>query len=625
MTLSATLRTAVTGLAAAQQALAVTAHNAANAATEGYVRKVHAQEPIAYDGRGAGARVLEPRRLVDAYLNAELRAQGARLARSEVIEDLLGRAQGGVFGRPGETGGGPHDRLRALAVAAEALANDPTKAAQRAELLGAAEALAGEIARAGEQIQRLRFDADRRIDRLVDAINLDVAALDELNKEFLAGRAPAELMDRRDQLLAELARKVDITTYTFEDGRVAVYLRGGQPLLEGSRRVLIYDPPPAVVSDTIFAPIELYMAHDVDRVTGRPVAGAAAVELVSGGLRAELPPELVTGGPADEALIIRSPLREGELQGLLEVRDRVLPELADQLDELARIVRYALNGAHNAAVAWPPPESLVGSRREDGAFDARARSGTAWLAVIDRTTGDTLHTVAIDLTADLASLVSQLGADLAGYGTASIDAEGRLTLALGPGQGIALADGDGRITVTDATGRSWEYGFSHYFGLNDLLVLEDPDRPTRLAVRPDLAADRRLLATGRLDVEPGPPVRATLGGPGDNRGAQGLAAAFTRTVPTIPRGGLSLSVTTANDYVADLLATTAVRSAQAVAAAGNDRAMSEALAARVATVSGVNLDEELSRLVLYQQAYTVSARIVQITDRLFDELFAIGR
>lgn len=39
----------------------------------------------------------------------------------------------------------------------------------------------------------------------------------------------------------------------------------------------------------------------------------------------------------------------------------------------------------------------------------------------------------------------------------------------------------------------------------------------------------------------------------------------------------------------------------------------------------MNLDEELSRLVLYQQAYTVSARIVQITDRLFDELLAIAR
>jgi flagellar hook-associated protein FlgK len=37
------------------------------------------------------------------------------------------------------------------------------------------------------------------------------------------------------------------------------------------------------------------------------------------------------------------------------------------------------------------------------------------------------------------------------------------------------------------------------------------------------------------------------------------------------------------------------------------------------------MDEELARLVLYQQAYSVAARIVRITDELFDELLSIKR
>ena len=62
---------------------------------------------------------------------------------------------------------------------------------------------------------------------------------------------------------------------------------------------------------------------------------------------------------------------------------------------------------------------------------------------------------------------------------------------------------------------------------------------------------------------------------------------------------------------------------RAKGAAANDRALADDLTARQAATSGVNLDEELSRLVLYQEAYSVSARLISITNQLFDELLAI--
>ena len=55
-----------------------------------------------------------------------------------------------------------------------------------------------------------------------------------------------------------------------------------------------------------------------------------------------------------------------------------------------------------------------------------------------------------------------------------------------------------------------------------------------------------------------------------------------------------------------------------------DRALADELGLRKAEISGVNLGEELSRLVLYQQAYSVSARLVSITNELFDDLLAIA-
>ena len=68
----------------------------------------------------------------------------------------------------------------------------------------------------------------------------------------------------------------------------------------------------------------------------------------------------------------------------------------------------------------------------------------------------------------------------------------------------------------------------------------------------------------------------------------------------------------------------AVAAERAQRAEANDRALADDLSARRAEVSGVNLDEELSRLVLYQQAYSVSARLISITNELFDDLLAIA-
>ncbi|MCX7628944.1 MAG: flagellar basal body protein [Geminicoccaceae bacterium] len=624
MTLGTTLQIAVSGLRTAQRALQVTANNVANVSTPGYARKLHAQEPLVLAGEGRGARALVERRVVDEFLATELRMREGRLGRSAVIEEFADRAQSLVFGTPGDTSSGIAGRLHELARALQALANDPDEPALRAAVVGAAESFARTVARSAEAIQALRRDADRRIDALVDAINEDLRALHELERETLRGGETPELADRRDRILRELNRKIDISTYRLDEGRLGILAGGGRPLLEAGPRVLVYEPPPVVEAGTIFGPIEIYAARDIDPATGEPSPGAKGAVLVTGGLRAELPPELATGTPADVALIIRSPLRSGELQGLLEVRDRLLPELADRLDELARIAAFALNAAHNAATAWPPPQSLVGTRREDGTFDAATRSGTAWLAVVDRASGAVLHTIAVDVAADFATLVSDLDTALAGYGDAAVDAQGRLRIALSAGYGIALSEGDSAISFTDAPGHDWTYGFAHYFGLNDLLVSE-PGRPSRMGVHETLRADPGRLATARLAVDPGPPPSAALGGPGDPRGVQGLVAAFQREIETVARGRLSAVRTTVGGYAADLVAAHAAATREAEAEAGADRALVTELETRWSAVSGVNLDEELSRLVLYQQAYTVSARIVEITDRLFDELLAIAR
>ena len=43
------------------------------------------------------------------------------------------------------------------------------------------------------------------------------------------------------------------------------------------------------------------------------------------------------------------------------------------------------------------------------------------------------------------------------------------------------------------------------------------------------------------------------------------------------------------------------------------------------SISGVNIDEELRNLVIYENAYAATARIIQVANDLFEELLNITR
>ena len=42
-------------------------------------------------------------------------------------------------------------------------------------------------------------------------------------------------------------------------------------------------------------------------------------------------------------------------------------------------------------------------------------------------------------------------------------------------------------------------------------------------------------------------------------------------------------------------------------------------------VSGVNVDEEMANLILYQNAYSASARVIDVARQMFDTLESIMR
>ncbi|SHJ53659.1 flagellar hook-associated protein FlgK [Desulfofundulus thermosubterraneus] len=82
----------------------------------------------------------------------------------------------------------------------------------------------------------------------------------------------------------------------------------------------------------------------------------------------------------------------------------------------------------------------------------------------------------------------------------------------------------------------------------------------------------------------------------------------------------NLSGTTFNEYFNALLADIGARSGSASDMAESRRAVTEQVESLRQSVSGVNLDEELSRLIQYQYGYQASARVLAAIDEMLDYL-----
>ena len=105
MSLTATLRTAASGLQAAQASLRAVSDNIANVNTPGYARKAVNQESLVVDGAGMGVRIDGVTRITDQYLQLASLSASSDAERWSAVAEYLDNAQS-LFGNPGNDGSG---------------------------------------------------------------------------------------------------------------------------------------------------------------------------------------------------------------------------------------------------------------------------------------------------------------------------------------------------------------------------------------------------------------------------------------------------------------------------------------------------------------------------------------
>jgi flagellar hook-associated protein FlgK len=643
----------LSGLTASQRLLDLTGTNIANAGTPGFHRREAVLVPQEVGAPyGTGVEVARVRRLVSTLLEQSVTRNTSTTA--DVSRQLDGMQQVESLLQTGD--GSLPDLLEKFFNQAQQLTAAPQDLTQRRQLLATAGTLAGQLNATTDALARLRDDLRTEAGTLVDQVNSltgQIAQLNDAIKNSIARDGPtADLEDRRDDLINQLAGIADVRVIDQDLGQKNV-LVGGMPLVVGTR------------SATVSLKVD---ANDRLSINFDPLQS----------------PLTLTGG---------------SLAGVLTLRNQTLPELRGQFDTFATELIRSLDPVVARGVGLTGPMTFVDGQRAATSTTAPLAqaglsypptAGSLFVSVTDVATGQrTLHEVAIDpatqslqdVAAALSSVpnlqavvdaqtgtlklmaapgfafdfagqlpthpdtagftgtaVPQIGGTYTGsanddltfkvVGTGTVGA-GSLTLevrnAAGtlvnsfnvgqgyePGSALTTPGGVevrlGAGTVNDGDTFSVRTvadpdtaGLLTALGLNTLFVGDDA---SGIAVRPDLlAAPERLGLAGSAN-------------PGDSTNV-------VRLVQLRDDKRFASGTQTFGEYLTALVTRTGGQVQDLQLRKDAQESLGTQLAEQQQAVSGVDPNEELARLVQYQRSFQMCARYMSVVNDTLDELFRI--
>lgn len=702
MSLTLSLRTALSGLTAAQAALQVTSDNIANASTPGYTRKTVDLESRRVVGQGAGVQTGEISREVDEFIVSQLRSQRSAVGEYSVRDRFLQQIQS-LFGSPENNRTIPNG-ISELMTAFEQLAVTPEFAGNAVEVVNAARQLGQLFNELAATTQDLRLDADAEIERLVGIVDDKLGSIAELNAQITRastlGQTTAALEDERDRLLGDVAEYVDIRVFSRTDGSVDVYTGSSRLLVSGGSAKSLTHTAATQVSASIGF-IDPDDSAYPGAITGIFLDGTAATDDIT------------------------AEIAGGRLKALIDMRDTEMPNLQSEIDRLSQSLSNEINAVHNSGTAFPPPSSLTGSQSFDGS-DVFSATGSVRVAILDQSDGAVIETTDIALGAF--TTIDDVVAAIDGMtnASASLDSAGKLVInATTSGYGIAINEMDSAVTVVGTQSR----GLSHYLGLNDLfqtnvstsqydgfstgrlsdstagmgiagtltfaangvsataayaatdslediaatinanatlsganitasvvddgggrrLIVQDGDQDnfimtdsgsflsttgmtsnatsasTVFSVRSDITTDPARVSRAELSsaggLAPGDVGITT----GDSTIASDLAGILASDITFSAAGSLSGTTTTFARYASSILSVQATIAADAESQLEFNNSFLTTLEARNSAVSGVNVDEELANLIILEQSFNASARVLTTASDMLEELLNIVR
>lgn len=703
MSLNGIISTSLSGLFTNQEAIRVTSNNVANVNTENYARVRVNTEAAVIQGASSGVSIASIERVVDQFLETALRTSISNTEEFSVQREFHDRFQG-ILGDPASDSS-LASRVDQFFSSIADLTLNPADVLRRQQSLNELQSLLDQVGELQVQIQNLRSEASQQIDQTVDSINEELQRINGLNPLLVrqseeSGGLEGQLADS----LSSVSELIDVRVNRGATGSVTLTTQSGYPLVDTSLSQLSYNAPGVVSSDTVFPPVT------INRVDDQTLSAVSS------------PVEL------------SSHIRSGRLAGLLDLRDKQLVDLSLTVGEFAAQLADQLNANQNGFVSVPPPNTLTGEPTlVDGAHATNFTGVVTFAVVNDQNVTQSSVQVDFDSAppADFDALVTQVNAALGTDGTLALNNGVISFSASDSSHGVVIHDDESN--PSQRAGR----GFSHFFGLNNLVEADDPgiyetgisgteahnitagqgitfqvvgadgseidtvnvtisgapnvtyndlinndlgnvaglgayvsfsldangelsytgqagfdnvslrvisdsteiastglsftrafgvgdtfraDAAKNVRIREAVSEDPSRLALSVFDPTATSPSAALTSG--DQRGALALQNLETSLVAFNAAGELRGGNVTLTQYVGRLLGNAGLMAQRAENFQEDNLALQQEVAQRNSDVSGVNLDEELSNLVIFQNAYNAAARILSSVQELYDSLLA---
>jgi flagellar hook-associated protein 1 FlgK len=300
----------LSGLNAASAAFNTASNNISNVYTPGYNRQVVELGELPAT---QGVKVQGIQRQFDSYIAQQLNSANSKTSALDAYQTQVSQ----IDNLLADQDSGLAPLMQKFFSSVSDLASTPSDPAARQGVIGSADTLSAQFRSFDSYLSDMATGLDGQLHDEVTQINNTAKQISNLNTQIALakakqGEAPSSLLDQRDQLVADLSKRVDVRVSTQDSGSYNVSFGNGQPLVSGGKQFDLETMPSSV---------------DPSRTSiGYRDASGNLIEMQD------------------------STFSGGTLGGLLTFRDETLNPTRNKLGQLAVSFAEGINTQHRAGV-----------------------------------------------------------------------------------------------------------------------------------------------------------------------------------------------------------------------------------------------------------------------------------
>ena len=497
--------------------------------------------------------------------------------------------------------------------ALQALSTSPSSYSAQTAVVSSAQALAQNLNSMTSGIQQLRTQAEQGIATDVQTANTALQQIADINKQLEGAPsdgATAALENQRDQDITQLTQLMNVNVVENTNNQVAIFTGTGQQLVSEVQASQLSFNSAGTLSAT-----SQWSANPTQDEVG-------TITLTSPG-----------GSTTD--LVAGNAIQSGEIGAYLQMRDSILPQAQEQLDEMANQMAQALsNQTTNGTPAGSGSQAgfsvsvggiLPGNSLQLAYTDSGNVQHTITIVALGQggalptqPPGSINQTIGINFSGGINPVVSQLNAAFGGNLQFS-NAGGTLQVVNANGSGNVVNSLSATSTVTSLTSGSPQFP-----------MFLDGTQPITAAVTAGGSQTKglagRITVNSALTASPGSLIGYAVNTPtGDSIRPNFVLNQMTNEVLSYsPATGLGSAQQPFSGTLSNYMSAITSQQSQAANAATNlqqgQDAVVTALQQRFNAESGVNIDTEMSNLIALQNAYSANARVMSTVDHMMTTL-----